>query len=242
MDCNGDLNTKPRKTRINFFVRNNDLPSIRVPESQVTFNEAPKRGLAYVCSQAEESAGAAHKVRASEHNGKRIKVVADPFKFPKQATNMKTGSSDMHMKRRNSAEVAGNSVALKLIPDRDDGVESSVGSCSITRNNSYKLPARIGNLVQNNDDQVSDAESVCPGEYEEAHHLLPTKKELEAEVHRLELQAYHCTMEALHASGPLSWEKETLVTNLRLLLHISNDEHLMELRQIISSNSSIPVS
>nr|GEU56649.1 agenet-like domain-containing protein [Tanacetum cinerariifolium] len=42
-----------------------------------------------------------------------------------------------------------------------------------------------------------------------------SKKEFAAEVHRLELQAYRCTIEALHASGPLTWEKETMVTNLR---------------------------
>nr|GEY85631.1 hypothetical protein [Tanacetum cinerariifolium] len=42
-----------------------------------------------------------------------------------------------------------------------------------------------------------------------------SKKEYAAEVHRLELQAYYCTIEALHASGPLTWEKETMVTNLR---------------------------
>ncbi|KAL8234927.1 hypothetical protein R6Q59_021027, partial [Mikania micrantha] len=44
---------------------------------------------------------------------------------------------------------------------------------------------------------VADAESTCEIGYED-------------EIHRLELQAYRCTIEALHASGPLTWEKETM--------------------------------
>ncbi|GKA34319.1 zinc finger, CCHC-type containing protein, partial [Tanacetum coccineum] len=35
------------------------------------------------------------------------------------------------------------------------------------------------------------------------------------EIHRQELNAYRSTLEALHASGPLTWEKETMVTDLR---------------------------
>ncbi|VFQ78740.1 unnamed protein product [Cuscuta campestris] len=58
------------------------------------------------------------------------------------------------------------------------------------------------------------------------------------EIHRLELRAYRATIEALYASGPLSWEQETLITNLRGYLNISNDEHSLELRNLISNASS----
>ncbi|KAB2024125.1 hypothetical protein ES319_D06G065600v1 [Gossypium barbadense] len=88
---------------------------------------------------------------------------------------------------------------------------------------------------------VADAESFCPRGDEGGNCLLPTKEELAALIHKIKLHAYRCTLEALHASGPLSWEQEALVTNLRLSLHISNDEHLMELRNLISSDSNIPI-
>ncbi|ERN01474.1 uncharacterized protein LOC18429557 [Amborella trichopoda] len=59
-----------------------------------------------------------------------------------------------------------------------------------------------------------------------------SSEELATNVHMLELNAYHHTVQALHASGPLSWEQEALLTNLRLSLHITNEEHLFELRHL----------
>ncbi|CAM0876864.1 unnamed protein product [Alopecurus aequalis] len=55
------------------------------------------------------------------------------------------------------------------------------------------------------------------------------------DVHELELEAYRSTVQALHASGPLTWEQEALLTNLRLSLNISNEEHLLQLRRLLSS-------
>ncbi|KAE8810558.1 Protein EMSY-LIKE 3 [Hordeum vulgare] len=55
------------------------------------------------------------------------------------------------------------------------------------------------------------------------------------DVHELELEAYRSTVRALHASGPLTWEQESLLTNLRLSLNISNEEHLRQLRRLLSS-------
>ncbi|ONK62409.1 uncharacterized protein A4U43_C07F3570 [Asparagus officinalis] len=51
-------------------------------------------------------------------------------------------------------------------------------------------------------------------------------------IHPLELNAYRSTLVALYASGPLSWEQEALLTNLRLMLHVTNDEHLFELKHL----------
>ncbi|KQK08684.1 uncharacterized protein LOC104583298 [Brachypodium distachyon] len=56
-----------------------------------------------------------------------------------------------------------------------------------------------------------------------------TKQEEEQDyerVHDLELDAYVSVMAAFHATGSLTWEKEELLSNLRLHLHISSDEHL----------------
>ncbi|KAM0046790.1 putative ENT domain, Agenet-like domain, Agenet domain, plant type, ENT domain-like superfamily [Helianthus debilis subsp. tardiflorus] len=65
-----------------------------------------------------------------------------------------------------------------------------------------------------------------------------SRNEEEKGVHGLELHAYRFTLEALYASGPLSWDKEALLTNLRINLHISNDEHLEGLRNLISTRTT----
>lgn len=56
------------------------------------------------------------------------------------------------------------------------------------------------------------------------------------DVHALELEAYRSTVRALYASGPLTWEQESLLTNLRMSLNISNEEHLRQLRRLLSSS------
>ncbi|KAK9071936.1 hypothetical protein SSX86_008367 [Deinandra increscens subsp. villosa] len=116
--------------------------------------------------------------------------------------------------------------------------ESSSGSCS---NNSYKQ-YEIYHGTRFVEDHESDAESVCQIEYHEESQSQetdesPTNEAVADEVHKLELSTYHCTMVALHALGPLNWEKETMVTNLRMSLHISNDEHSIMLKNLISGSS-----
>nr|GFC72287.1 hypothetical protein [Tanacetum cinerariifolium] len=61
------------------------------------------------------------------------------------------------------------------------------------------------------------AESSCQSEYHEDTEIYHedndqsfTEDPLADEIHRQELKAYHSTIEALHASGPLTWEKETM--------------------------------
>eukprot|EP01018_Ginkgo_biloba_P026970 Gb_02304 [translate_table: standard] len=55
------------------------------------------------------------------------------------------------------------------------------------------------------------------------------------EVHKLESLAYRSVLNALRARGPLNWQQEILLTDLRLSLHISNDEHRIELTQMCSA-------
>ncbi|KAK7330152.1 hypothetical protein VNO77_24338 [Canavalia gladiata] len=161
--------------------------------------------------------------------------------IPASVNNRKNGISDMDIERRKQTGAVGCSFGENLDSNHADSVACSVGSCSITSRNSYKLqfPVSAGPF-EDVDSPFSDAESVCQRGYEEGNCSPPTQEELAAEIHRLELHAYRCTIEALHASGPLSWEQEALMTNLRLSLHISNDEHLMELRNLISSENSTP--
>ncbi|KAF9612627.1 hypothetical protein IFM89_003069 [Coptis chinensis] len=108
----------------------------------------------------------------------------------------------------------------------------SVGSCSINSNIPYRSShCSLKNPNYDSDSSCSsDAESCCDWRHD-MEYPRPSKEDLAGDIHKLELNAYHCTMGALYASGgPLSWEQEELVTNLRLMLHISNDEHLKELR------------
>uniref|UniRef100_A0A0A9FRN7 ENT domain-containing protein n=1 Tax=Arundo donax TaxID=35708 RepID=A0A0A9FRN7_ARUDO len=94
-----------------------------------------------------------------------------------------------------------------------------------------------------NDDQRSvglgscfpdDAMSACPTrswqENNDVHGF-----DLDMNVHDLELQAYQSTVRAFYASGPLTWEQESLLTNLRMSLNISNEENLLQLRLLLSS-------
>ncbi|KAM7265905.1 hypothetical protein ACFE04_003588 [Oxalis oulophora] len=108
-----------------------------------------------------------------------------------------------------------------------DTMTCSVGSCSVFGSNVYQLP-RVG--PSEDFGSLSDAESCCQDEHEDGN-----GQKMAAEIHEIELHAYRRTIGALHACGPLSWEQEELVTNLRLLLNISNDEHLLEIKSLISA-------
>ena len=80
-----------------------------------------------------------------------------------------------------------------------------------------------------------DAESIDAEDVDEGCTFFPKQVVVER-IHRLELIAYHRTLGAMYASGPLSWEKEELLTNLRISLNISNDEHLMGIKNLVSSS------
>ncbi|PON57912.1 Agenet domain containing protein [Parasponia andersonii] len=115
-----------------------------------------------------------------------------------------------------------------------DSDACSVGSCSVISNRMNNLSNDVL-VCSSQDADTSDAESFCGRGDEEEKCPLSLKENEESRIHRLELHAYHSTLVAMHASGPLSWEQEALLTNLRITLHISNDEHLTELRNLISS-------
>ncbi|XWS70661.1 hypothetical protein CRYUN_Cryun03dG0066000 [Craigia yunnanensis] len=230
---------------------------VNYQKSVIASSKTLKRGC---YSQVQAHAGAGQKLRAVEKDGRLYRLVAtnpsiheqvDAAAFPRDmlgekyihaSVNNRTGLSEVHADRRKPNGSVGCNFAENLETNDADSVTCSVGSCSVSSNNLIKLPHRVSiGPIEDVDGQCSDAESFCPRGDEEGNCLVPTKEELAAEIHKIELHAYRCTMEALHASGPLSWEQEALVTNLRLSLHISNDEHLMELRNLISADSSIPI-
>ncbi|KAK6941614.1 Agenet-like domain, partial [Dillenia turbinata] len=240
---------KEADMRIKLRVKNGSLAvdkNTNLQDSHIISSRTLKRG-------SPSFAGAPKKYRATEKEGKINRVGAvDPSSLPEKVDavvsfrempddkymhtsfmNRKTGLSEMDLERGKSNGAVGYSHAIDLEPVDAESVSCSVGSCSITSHIPYKLGHHFSTArIADTDSQCSDAESFCGRDYEEENSFLSTKEELEAEIHKLELHAYRSTIEALHASGPLSWEKETMVTNLRLLLHISNDEHLMELRRL----------
>ena len=122
--------------------------------------------------------------------------------------------------------------------DRMFSYECSVASCSL--NETADCNARGGShkLRLESSCHISDAESSFPALSCTKNTRPFSRHKLEVGtnvIHNLELQAYKSTVQALFASGPLSWEQETLLTNLRLSLHISNDEHLLQLRHLLSA-------
>ncbi|PON54417.1 EMSY N-terminal [Parasponia andersonii] len=116
-----------------------------------------------------------------------------------------------------------------------DSNQCSIASCSLnetsdfTSGSCHKLIEKISHS--------SDAESSSfPSLSSKRKTLLPSfGRKLEVDIHNLELKAYKSTVLALYASGPLSWEQESMLTNLRLSVHISNDERLLQLRQLLAA-------
>lgn len=106
--------------------------------------------------------------------------------------------------------------------------ECSVASCSANYfTNDDQQSVGIGSCFP--DDVMSACQSVS-----EQENMNVYGSGLHMNVHELELQAYQSTVKAFHAAGHLTWEQESLLTNLRLSLNISNEEHLLQLRHLLS--------
>lgn len=116
-------------------------------------------------------------------------------------------------------------------PSDTESISSSVGSCSPS-SNPYR--SQYYNSTYQSGDICSGANDVeaSVSERETSQHDNDVPRE---ETHLLELHAYRATLLALYACGSISWEQESLLTNLRLTLNISTDEHLAELRNLVSS-------
>ncbi|PIA45107.1 hypothetical protein AQUCO_01700564v1 [Aquilegia coerulea] len=118
----------------------------------------------------------------------------------------------------------------------EDSDGCSVASCSSNDLPEYMLQTARKSFKDSTESSCDDAESLCPSA--SWREYLPSEDALEANVRELELRAYRRTLQALYASGPLSWEQESLLTNLRISLHISNEEHLILLKQLLSAQDS----
>lgn len=154
--------------------------------------------------------------------------------FPTDSTNVitrKAGLRDCKVISRTSTHIHTHSCA------------SSVGSNYFT-NDYFKAPfvsMACGGKKVEDTDCYSDAESSTGREQEEEEDSC-SDEEVLAKFHRSELSVFRSFIRALYASGPLlSWEDEGEVSNIRALLHVSNDEYLLELKNLISTNKNISV-
>ncbi|KAG8075382.1 hypothetical protein GUJ93_ZPchr0006g44091 [Zizania palustris] len=114
-------------------------------------------------------------------------------------------------------------------PSDTESISSSVGSCSPNSSSKHFYSAyQSGDICSRTD----DAEAYVSERETSQQHDKNIAKE---ETHLLELNAYRATILALYICGSISWEQEALLTNLRLTLNISTDEHIAELRNLVSS-------
>ncbi|URE19469.1 agenet domain containing protein [Musa troglodytarum] len=153
--------------------------------------------------------------------------------------NRTTVSSKIELGRGRQSSDKQKCLVRSAEPNDAESTSSSVGSCSVG-SSPCRLPWHHETYPSKElYNHYDHAETSCGAERELS---LSRKDELQAEIHQLELNAYRSSLIALHASGPVSWEREALMTNLRLMLNISNDEHLMELRNLMHSEMTTTTS
>ncbi|XP_008802277.2 uncharacterized protein LOC103716167 isoform X1 [Phoenix dactylifera] len=143
------------------------------------------------------------------------------IKFSKMGVQKGTNKHAMHS----------SSIPLQITKENN---ECSIASCSGNNLPEYINENTRKNAIEIPDSLFDDAMSSCPSKTGKKNHPV-SEDELAASIHELELHAYQSTVQAFYASGPLSWEQESLLTNLRLSLHISNEEHLHQLRHLLSA-------
>ncbi|KAH0449904.1 hypothetical protein IEQ34_020596 [Dendrobium chrysotoxum] len=145
------------------------------------------------------------------------------------------GFDQIGMHSNNPIANAGPNLVVSLDLSDNERTASSVGSCSVI--NGLRRPLYHKNSQkQEQCGHVDDAESFCGSPAEPSHFR---EDEMAETIHWLELDAYRSTLRSLYACGSLSWDQESLLTNLRLALNISNDEHLSELKHLMSTRSLI---
>ncbi|KAL8152558.1 hypothetical protein V2J09_010318 [Rumex salicifolius] len=223
LKCN--YNSQQMETTASTYYKNSNFPFSNIQSIQevcTIASQSKKRNLTNCYTQNVAYAKPSKKIRATGKD-KRLNQI-------NPNNNRLTGS----YKKITGWQKVDGSVGCSTY-DADDSIASSVASCSISKKNVCRIPERF----DGNGEYDSDAESCCERRSEKGNSLLPQDEKLTDEIHRVELHAYRTTIVALHASGPLSWEQETLLTNLRDSLHITNDEHLMEIRNLQNSGGEL---
>ena len=167
-------------------------------------------------------------ITTNMYSTQELNTVRLSSNLPTENTGVTTGDAGL----REGTLVPGTSTHIHA-----DSCTSSVGSNSFT-DDFFNVPfvsvARRVKKVEDTD-YCSDAESTTGRGDEEEEPC--SYEEVLVRSHRSELSVFRSFIRALYASGPLSWEDEGQVSNIRASLHISNDEYLMELRNLMSANT-----
>lgn len=155
---------------------------------------------------------------------------------PEAIANEAKWSAPIDVSLRIQDSAAGSACSMSHSESYD---ASSIGSCSITDNRCCASPPEISPPAEDMGGNMNNSESCKRRRCEEwKSYICPNSGlRLEAEVHSLELLAYRRMLEALHASGALTWDQESLMSNLRVFLNISSEEHLAELRDLLSAKN-----
>ncbi|XP_018463224.1 uncharacterized protein LOC108834390 isoform X2 [Raphanus sativus] len=142
--------------------------------------------------------------------------------------NRETGCCQLVRVRSKGSDESVRAGSL-VADDCYDSDACSVGSCSAASDDESNMPPcmMLDGSSQQADSCSSEAESFC-GLREDARRKRSVAGDGGRRSCRSELYTYRSTLGDLFASGPLSWEQETSLTDLRLSLNISDDEHLME--------------
>ncbi|XP_033146661.1 uncharacterized protein LOC117133777 isoform X1 [Brassica rapa] len=158
------------------------------------------------------------KLKPRERSVVSIRLVKRPS--PCESAESCTGTPKKMRLTEGGAATCCQMVRVRTKRFSDDAC--SVGSCSPIR---YDESTSFldGGSSQDADSYTSDAESSKGCRQEVRRSCRP------------ELSTYRSTLGKLFAQGPLNWDQEASLTDLRLSLNISNDEHLMEIRNLTSS-------
>ena len=111
---------------------------------------------------------------------------------------------------------------------RDQAVSATAKHCRENQEAEIKLLPNRNEEEQDSGDRTESRASARM----QHHPTNEAKKQDELEeqhdrpVHGLELEAYMSVMKAFQATGLLTWSKEELLSDLRLHLNVSSDEHL----------------
>lgn len=222
-------------------------------DSHIAYSRTLKRASPYCSSLIQANSGNLKKFRTAEKEDRRHPVLpvnvnqVDAVAYPRKNlgetymrasfNNITNGHNELDRGELN--DVIGCSAARDSESNDSDSDISSVGSCSaISRTLNKFSTHKLAVSYQETNSLSSDAESCCSGARDKESCDVPPEEVIAESMHSLELHAYRRTLKELYASGPLSWEKEGLLTNLRMTLHISNDEHLIELKKLISGGTN----
>ncbi|XP_057824352.2 uncharacterized protein LOC131036469 isoform X3 [Cryptomeria japonica] len=130
-----------------------------------------------------------------------------------------------------------NEARINQLVEEAESIQCSVASNSSSNELDYMLHSDNKNSKQSfSESHFDDAQSSCgcPNIRQNESFL---ENEVECKIHKLEIHAYRSTVRAFYASGCLTWGRETLLTNLRHELHISDEEHSSVLTQLCSTNA-----